>query len=156
ADEQALADERVGTDAVLEHRGRDVLATGGDDDLLLASGDAEEAVVVERAQVARAEPSVLERLRGGLGVPAVAPRDVRALDEDLAVVGDLHRGPGQRDAHGADLRPARTVDGRRRRGLREAVALEDVQTETPVEVTEPLAQRGAAGDRPLRLAAEHG
>ena len=63
ADHDDLADERVGADRVLERGGGDVLAAGRDDDLLLAAGDREEAVVVERADVAGLEPVAVERRR---------------------------------------------------------------------------------------------
>ena len=58
ADDHALADQRVGADPVLEHGGRDVLAARGHQDLLLAAGDPQEAVVVELAEVAGVEPAV--------------------------------------------------------------------------------------------------
>ena len=48
------------------------------------------------------------------------------------------------------------VDVGRRGRLREPVPLEDVQADAAVEVAQPLAERRAAGDRPLRLTAERG
>ena len=63
ADDDALVDEGVGAQPVLEHGRGDVLAAGGHDDLLLATGDAHEALVVDLADVAGVEPAVaLERL----------------------------------------------------------------------------------------------
>ena len=58
ADDEALVDEGVGPEAVLEDGGRDVLAAGGHQDLLLAAGDADEALVVDLADVAGVEPAV--------------------------------------------------------------------------------------------------
>ena len=43
---------------VLDVRRRDVLTARGDDDLLDASGDTQEAVVVELAEVAGVKPAV--------------------------------------------------------------------------------------------------
>ena len=51
--------KRVRAQTVLERCRRDVLAGGGDDEFLLAAGDPEEAVVVEGADVAGQEPSVV-------------------------------------------------------------------------------------------------
>ena len=89
ADHHALADQRVRPDPVLQHRRGDVLAAGGDDDLLLAPGDLQVAVVVELAQVAGVEPAVgVEHLGGGRLVVPVPLEDQVAGDQDLAVVGD--------------------------------------------------------------------
>ena len=52
---------------------RDVLAAGGDDQVLLAVGDAQEALGVELADVAGVQPAVgVDRLGGGALVLAVA------------------------------------------------------------------------------------
>src|SRR5690606_18806581 len=124
----------------------------GDDDLLLAPGDAQEAVVVERAEVARAEPAVDERLRRGLLVVVVPAEHVVALEQDLAVLGDADRAAGQLRADGPDLGGRGPVDAGRRRGLGEAVALEDADADAAVEVPEALAERGAAGHGELGAA----
>ena len=87
---------------VLQVGGRDVLAARGDDDVLLATGDVEEAVLVEPAEVPGVEPAVLERLAGGGLVLVVALEDVRALDQHLAVLGDPHLHAVERPAHRAE------------------------------------------------------
>ena len=153
ADDDALADEGVGAQAVLEHRGGDVLAAGGHEDLLLAPGDPQEAVVVELADVAGVEPAVADRLGGRRVVAAVAAEQVDAAQADLAVVGDAHVDAGQRQADRADPHLAGAVDGGRGGGLGEAVALEDRDADAAVEVAEAGAERGAAGDGVLHLAA---
>ena len=51
---------------------------------------------------------------------------------------------------------SREVGGQRGGGLGEAVALEHVDADAAVEVAEPLAERGAAGDGVRALAAERG
>jgi len=57
---------------VLEHRGGDVLAAGRDDDLLLAAGNGQEALIVEIAEVTGGIPAVGgERLLGRLVVVPV-------------------------------------------------------------------------------------
>ena len=94
-------------EVVLDVGGREVLAAGRDDDVLLAAGDRQVAVVVELAEVAGVQPAVaVERLGGGLGVLPVAREDVRAAHQDLAVLGDRHLDAGQRRA-----RPCRTGTG---------------------------------------------
>ena len=104
ADHHRLADQRVGPQLILEHRGGDVLAARGDDDLLLAAGDRQEAVLVDRAEVAGLEPAVLEGLGGGLLVVPVAVEHHAAAHQQLAVVGDAHAVAGQQLSDRADLR----------------------------------------------------
>ena len=111
ADDEALADQRVRAHPVLEHGGGDVLAAGGHQDLLLAPGDPDEALVVDLADVAGVEPAVgIDGLGGGLRVGPVAGEDLAALEHDLAVVGDPDGGAGQRPADGADLECVGQVD----------------------------------------------
>ncbi len=81
-----LADQRMRPQLVLEDRGRDVLAAGGDDDLLLTADDRQEAVLVDGAEVASVEPSVDEGLFGLLLVVPVAGEHHAALDQQLFVV----------------------------------------------------------------------
>ena len=60
--DDGLRDVLVLLEAVLEVGGRDVLAARGDDDVLLAAGDVEEAVLVDAADVAGVQPAVDDRL----------------------------------------------------------------------------------------------
>src|SRR5436190_23178646 len=76
-------------DLGLQIRGCDVLAARGDDDVLLAAGDLHVALGIDLADVAGVKPPVDQGLRRRLGVLVVALEDVRAADEDFAVVGDL-------------------------------------------------------------------
>src|SRR5680860_1923514 len=107
ADDDALRDQRVLLDLVLEVGRGDVLAAGGDDDVLLAPGDRDEAVGVDRAEVAGVQPAVDDRLAGGLVVLVVALEHVGALDEDLVVRGDLYFAAGEGLADRADLEVVR-------------------------------------------------
>src|SRR4051812_37268846 len=127
----------------------------GDDEFLLAAGDAEVAVRVELADVTGVEPAVaLERLLGGLRVVEVAGEHVVALQQDFAVVGDADGHTRDRSADGADLQRVRTVAGCAGRGLGEAVALVDRHADAAIEVTEPSPERRTAGDRRLHPAPE--
>src|SRR5699024_9759627 len=81
----------------------DVLAAGGHDDLLLPTADRQIPIVVEGAEVAGAEPTVVELLGRGLVVVPVLPEDRHALGQDLPVGCDGHRDSRQRHADGADL-----------------------------------------------------
>ncbi len=103
AHHQHLRHQGVGPDLVFQ-QGRDhVLAAGGDDDFLLAAGDPDEAVLIEAADVAGAEPAVHERFGREVVALVVAAHHADALGEDLAVVGNLDRVARQGLAHGADL-----------------------------------------------------
>ena len=104
-------------------------------------------MLVQFPQVAAAEPAVLgEDLLGRRLVVPVAGEDVRPLDQDLAVLGDLDRDAGQRLADGADLVPAWLVDGPRGGRLGQAVPLEDRDADAAEEVGKPLGERRAARD----------
>src|SRR5258708_2274520 len=59
ADHDALADQRVGAEPVLEHGGRHVLAASGDDEFLLPPGDPPEALLVHAAGLAAPQPALL-------------------------------------------------------------------------------------------------
>ena len=86
ADGAGLTDERDQLEGGLEVRRADVLAAGGDDQLLLAVDDREVAVLVDLADVAGVEPAVVvEGLGRLLRVVEVALEDVAAAADDLVV-----------------------------------------------------------------------
>ena len=141
-------------DLFLQRPGSDVLAAGGDQQVLLAAGDGQETVLVEGPEVAGAEEPVHKRLRVGCGVVVVALEDADALDQDLAVLGDPDGGSGHRDAHRAHLGPRRRVGRARCRGFGEAVAFEDGDAGAAEEVRVVGAQRAGPGDGVAQVAAE--
>src|ERR1035437_1261170 len=102
ADHDALADQPVRPQPVLEHHRGHILARGGDQDVLLAAGDREVAIFVERAEVTTVEPAILvEHLQGRLVVVPVTREDVATLDEHLAVGRDANRASGDRASDSA-------------------------------------------------------
>ena len=108
ADDDALADDAVGPHQVLQHGQGHVLAPRRHDEVLLATGDAQEAAVVEHTDVAGGEPAVVaQHLGGRLRVVPVATEDVAALEQDLAVLGD----PDRRPRSGRPTVPMRTLSG---------------------------------------------
>src|SRR5690606_32643390 len=131
---------------VLDLLRRYVLPAGGDEDVLLAVRDAQVAVRVELADVAGAQPAVLQGRGGRGGVLVVAEEVPGAAREDLAVVGDPHLDPVERRADGAEAHVVR-VDRDQARRLGEAVALADVDADA-AEVGEYLGRdRGGPRDR---------
>ena len=145
------------TEAVLQHCGRHVLAARSDDDFLATSGDREVPGVVERTQVATANPAVFgEGLGARLGVVVVAPEDVRSGNLNLAVGGDANLRPGVGGANGPDPNVPGQVHGCRRRGLGHAVPLKHGDSHAPVEMAEAFAKRSSAGHGVLELAAHRG
>ena len=141
-------------DLALEVGRRDVLAAGGDDDVLFAAGDRDEAVGVDRAEVAGVEPAVDDRLPGRLVVLVVALEDVGALDQDLAVLGDLDLAAREGFADRADLEVVGRGDRRRGRRLGHPPALEHEHPGGVEEAQDVGADRRRAGDREAQLAAE--
>ena len=104
----AWLDVLVRLDRVLDRLRRDVLAARGDDDVLLAIGDADEAVL-DDADVAGLEPALgVDRVARRVGLVVVALHDVRAARQDLAVLRDLHLDAVDRlsDRADAEVRPA--------------------------------------------------
>ena len=143
-------------DRVLELGGGDVLAARGDDQFLLAAGDEEEAIL-EVSDVARVEPSVANRISGGVGVVPVLGEDHRTLDENFAIL------VGNRDGHPGDRPSDRThapvffaVRGDRRCGFRQPIALVDRHACATEEVPEARPERCSAGDRAVAVAAQCG
>ena len=112
ADDGGVLHLRQLVDDALHLRGGDVLAAG-DDHVLLAVGEIEEAVLVHVADVAAAQPIAEEGGARLLGVAPVAARDLGTAQADLAafagreraavLVADLDLDVGQRAADGADL-----------------------------------------------------
>ena len=151
-----LGDPARALEVVLQVRGREVLAARGDHDVLLAARDRQVAVVVERAEVAGVQPAVLAHgaERGRVAGTVVAPEDVRAADEDLAVVGDLDLGVRERAADGAEPVIGDGRGGGDGRGLRHPVALEHGRAAGVEELEDLLRDRRRAGGRLHEPAAE--
>ena len=144
ADQDGLRHERALLQPQLDRRGRDVLAAGRDDEVLLAVGDRQVAVGVEVADVAGVEPPVAQRRRGFLGPVEVALHDVRPAREHLAVVRDPDLDAGDRDADRAEAGAPGRVDRDAGRTLGEAVALADGQPDREEELARRPGQRRAA------------
>ena len=92
------------------------------------------------------QPSTIVSARR-LRVLVVALEDVRALDEDLAVVGDLHLAAGERLADRPDLEVLGGGDRRRGRGLGHPPALEHEHAGGVEEAQDLRVDRRRAGDR---------
>src|SRR3954447_25821773 len=116
--DHGLRHRRVLLDLLLYVRRRDVLAARRDDDLLGAAGDRDEAVVVDRGQVAGLEPLAVERVLRLVLEVVVALEHVRALDQQLGsalvvgVVGELRLGALDWLADGPELEVVGPVGGR--------------------------------------------
>src|SRR5207253_1007112 len=136
---ERLGQDRVGLERVLQILRSDVLAARGDENVLLAIGDRQEAVLVDVSDVPRAKPPVPRKnLSRGVLVLVVA-REVRlALDQHLAVLRDPQLDARQRRADCAEAVARGSVDGRARRALRQAVALENEDVERVEELDDLL------------------
>src|SRR5581483_1167153 len=147
ADDERLRDETRRLERVLEVLRGDVLAAGGDDQVLLAVGDPEEAVRVDLADVARAEPAVLGERRGGrLRILVVPGEDGVAADEDLAVLGEPDLAALDGAADGSDAEVVRIAGGRRARRLGETVALDHGRPQRVEELEHLRRERRRARD----------
>ena len=139
ADRARLADERDHLELGLEVGRADVLAAGGDDQLLLAVDDLEVAVVVELADVAGVQPAVVvERLGGLLGLVEVAANTLPPRQQHLAVLGEPHLDAGT----AAPTVPALTSG-----------AFDQVMDAGGLRHAVDLRQRHADGAEPARISA---
>ncbi len=123
AEYHRLGDIRLERQIAFDARRRDRLAAGILDEVALAVGDPDIAVIIEEADIAGLEPAVFEGSRGRFRVVPVALHDVVAGHQDLTISGDLDPDPVERRPHGIDLDAQGRVasDDRSRLGL--AVAL---------------------------------
>ena len=117
----ACETQRVSRSALSMFVGRDVLAAGGDDQVLLAARDVQVAVVVDGAEVAGAQPAVRRAPprsppgRGGSRRTRAGPRS--RISPSSAIATSVP-GSGRPDA--AEAHVARAVDACRRRRSRSA------------------------------------
>ena len=147
-DDDALLDEGAGLHGVLDLGGREVLAAGGDHDVLQAVHDLDLALLLAH-HVARVQPAVDDALRRGLGVLVVAGEHHVAADLEFAVVGNavLHaRGHG---AHGADDHVVEPVAGDHAGGFGQAVDLDQRHPQGAEEAHHVGRDGRGAGERDL-------
>ena len=89
ADDGNVLDLVIGAQEVFDLDGVDVF-TAGDDHVLLAVDQIDEAFLVLTGHIAGEEPVVLQDLVGGIGILIVAGHDTVALDNQLANVAGVH------------------------------------------------------------------
>ena len=142
-------DEGIAHELELQRLRCDVLAHRGLEERLLAIRNLQEAIGVDLADVAGVDPPVPQRL-GRLRRFLVVPQHVaRALDEDLAVVGNLHLDARERLADCEEAVRGERVGGRPRRHLGHAPAIEDGHADRPEELLDlPRQGRPAADEEP--------
>src|SRR6195256_4388757 len=128
-----LGDPSLTPELGLHGARRDVLPTGGLEQVLLAIGDLQVTAFVQLADVPSFQPAVDKGLRRRLGILEIALEDVVAFDQDLAIRGDLYLDPGQGKRHGSEMRGPWAVERGGRRGLRQAVALKDLDSKSVEE-----------------------
>ena len=162
ADDGAFGDVGELVDDALDLARGDVLAAR-DDHVLLAVGDEQEAVLVEIADVAGAEPVAEEALLGLLRIVPIAARDLRSAQADFAfgpgrqyvavVVADLDLDMGERTPRRAELVDlhARLHQGVARACLGEPEAVDEagIGKERGEFADAVLGRLLAAGDAPL-------
>ena len=124
ADHHGIGDVGGELELVLDFTRRDVLAAGGDDDVLHPIDDVDVAVVVDAPHVASVQPALAEGFRGLLRLVPIARYHAGAADEDLALVrkGDVNLRVGL--AHAADAGLAGQVGGGKARALGLPIDLE--------------------------------
>lgn len=90
AADDGVLDKRQRCQVHFEVGRRDIFAAGGDDEILLAPGDVQEAIGVEMAGVAGVKPAAGESASSRLRIFGVTRENYWPFDEDLAVGVDLY------------------------------------------------------------------
>ena len=139
---------------VLDVRRRDVLAARGDDEVLLAAGDRDEAVGIDLTEVTGGEPAAGQRLAGGLLVLEVAGEHDRAPRMQLAVLRGAHLEVGERSADAAELPLGLRVERAGAAQLRHSPDLQQHDAARVEELEHVPRDRCGGGDRQLEPAAE--
>ena len=152
ADDERVGYDRAGGDGVFGRFRSDVLAAGGDEEVLAPAGDVHEAIVVDARQIACFEPAVCgEGIAGGGGVVVVADEHARPVDLQLAVVGHAERDARTRFADAADAVGVLEVDAAGRGRFRQPIALDEGHAVQAVEEMGKVRVHGrAAAAEPLQ------
>src|SRR5204863_8240709 len=125
ADHHRLRDILVRLDFVLDRLWSDLLAAGGRDNVFLAIGDAQEAIL-ELADITRVEPTLgIYRFGRRVRFVVIALHDVRSTRADLAIARDHHLDARHRLADSSNAERRWRVHRDHWRRLREAVPFED-------------------------------
>ena len=156
ADHARLPDKRVLLQQRLEVRGRDVLAAGGDDELLLAVDDPQVPIGVQRADIPGVQPPLgIDRLGRLLGILVVALHHVATAHQHLTVLGDTNLDARIGDADGSVLDPRERVVRRADARLGHAPAFPQLDAQGLEELDDLGVDRRRARDGPAQLLEPH-
>ncbi len=157
ADDADLRDIGRSGDETLDGRRCDVLAAGGDDEVLLAAGNSEKADIVDLTQIAGVLPTVGGQGLGGLGGHLVIlAHDVAAAVEHLAVVAGLLLDSGTGGPDPTEAVVVLPVDVGEGRVLGHTDAFEDEYARRVEELADGRIERCGAADAPAHPATERG
>src|ERR1051325_2059380 len=150
-----LVHEARGFNRLFDRLRRDVLATGSLEQLLLAIRNAQEAVLIDRADVAGLEPAVAREHGSRLvRLVVITAHHVWTTHFDLAVFGNANVDVRNCFTNRADaivFDPARGDDGRR---LSQAITLDNRNAGADVDVRKFLWQSSATGNQQSQASAK--
>ncbi len=134
------------------------LKANGETGMLLALGDDDfplrESAHVHLPQIPRVQPAFrVERSVVSLGLE-ISGTDGRALHQDFSLRGDAYPCAAHRRSHGANAMQLQGVHGDRGAGFRHAVALQHVDADSAIEMSQALAQGAATGNHELASAVQ--
>ena len=147
-------DQRAALEAAFDRRRRDVLPARGLEQVLLAVGDGKVTVLVQVADVPGVEPVPFHDLSGLLLHLEVALHDVRAADEDFAILGNAHLNVRDDRAYRAESERVDWVDGDQGGRFGQAIGLADRQSQRIEELGQVFRQRGGPGHKEADPAAQ--
>src|SRR6266581_5047579 len=152
ADDHGVEDVGAGLERVFHGLRGDKFTCGSLQQIFLAVGDEKIVVLVQVADVAGGEPTILaENFACGFGVFVVAVHDARTLDEDFSIFGNADLDIGNRLAGTADT-ILRIVAGNDGRSFRQTITLVDRDTHGPEKFRERFRKRRSAGRDDAQMA----
>src|SRR6266566_1294543 len=149
----AVANPRLLVQLGFEVFGVDVQSRWRDDDVFLSSAEAEIAFGVEFTEIAGAQPALLIQGMDSSLFP-IARGNIFTADKNLAVFGKLEFTARENLADGALHRAKRMIQTDQRRGLGQAIALNDGIAKSFEKSFAERREGGATGDKSPELQSE--
>src|SRR5713101_9830283 len=142
-------------DFFLDRLGSDVMAGVENDQILEAADNAPVSVDVDFTLIAGMKPTVLEDASGFFRTIPVAGTNIRAVHDDLFIVGDLEldAGDGGADISGLD-RQTRIVQRADSRSFRQTVSLQNGNTEHKEELLRLRSERGGTANQGAQMSSK--
>src|SRR5262249_17398907 len=133
---------------------RNILCSCRNENVLLASGNPQEAVMIQLAEISRAIPSVLDRLLGFLLFLEVADHHGRAASQNLTILSYSYFDSRERFPNRSEFEVFLSVHRNHRGSFGQPVAFKDQNTYPEEKFCQILVQRSPAGNEHSQTASQ--